>query len=237
MLSTPTLLVTMLAALALPAASQDAEADILEAVVGDALHAAPRDAGTELVFEGVTGTMSGCTAQRASVASAAQRSGRVSVRVDGIRADGSPCAAFVAAHVRVYEELIVAAADIAEGDLVDARLRVDRVERTGASRGLVRSALPRQARAARSLPAGTVLRASDVVVGPSVGATLRVVARAGAIRVEQQAQVTTCPSQAGSSPTLVCATLRGGKRVSGFLDADGSLLVQTQGAFGLAEVR
>lgn len=138
-------------------------------------------------------------------------SGRVAVRVRGSR-----CDAWAWATVRLTAHAVVLTLPVKTGDVLDGRWRLGEVELTrGAQRLLL---VPPGATATRAMRAGTPLGPDSVRVGPPPGTPLIVRAVAGTIAVEQRAIAAACPGPGA------CATLPGGKRVSGLLE-DGVLVV------------
>lgn len=144
-------------------------------------------------------------------------SGRVALRYHG-----KNCDAWAWVRVRVTTEKLAAVHALKAGDALEGALqKIDAELRPGED---LFDTLPRGAKAAIDIPAGAIITADRVRVGPAPGASIEVLIQAGAIAVQQRATVVGCSTHAD----VVCAALPSGKRVSGRIE-DGLLHVALGG--------
>jgi hypothetical protein len=125
--------------------------------------------------------------------------------------------------VKVSVQRLAAAHAIKAGDALEGAIHAIDTDLRPGDEAI--DALPEGARAASDIPAGAIITADRVRIGPAPGASIEVLMQAGAIAVQQSATVVTCARHA----TSVCAALPSGKRVSGRI-ADGRLVVEFGGA-------
>jgi hypothetical protein len=145
-------------------------------------------------------------------------SGRVAVRYHGTHCEG-----WAWVRVKVTVSKLAAAHALKTGEMLEgATQQIDAELRPGDE---ALAALPQGARAASDIPAGAIITADRVRVGPPPGASIEVLIQAGAIAVQQSATIVGCSKHGGE----VCAALPSGKRVSGRLE-QGLLVVDFGGA-------
>jgi hypothetical protein len=145
-------------------------------------------------------------------------SGRLAVRVRG-----ASCDEWAWATVRLTARAAVLTQPVKAGDPLEGAWRLKEVELTRGARTL--ASVPASATATRPMAPGAVLRPESLRVGPPPGTPILVRVVAGSIVVEERGHVAACSGEA------VCATLPGGKRVSGRFD-NGALVVSMTGATG-----
>jgi hypothetical protein len=156
-----------------------------------------------------------CTAREASVPRPVDGSGRVAVKVAGVKG-GAPCEVWTWVRVRVTADVPIAKRPVRAGEpIADAVTTEARELRAGATPARI---VP-GAVATRNLAAGQVVLA-DAVGAQTLrpGERVKVVVVSGALSVEQAAR--SIPCTRGRS----CAVLPSGKQVEGDL-VDGRLVV------------
>ncbi len=156
---------------------------------------------------------SGCEATQAEVQRPVTTSGAVVVRLRG-----PGCESLAWADLRVLAKGLVLTHAVREGEPLQGAAAAAEIElRQGQD---LLSSLARDARAARSLPAGTQLSLHHVrAEGPAIGSQVKIEVRAGALVAVQMGRVVGCV------PGRACAILPSGRRVEGTLDA-GRILVE-----------
>ncbi len=174
------------------------------------------ESGDRVLVEAVSQPQPGCTVDRADV-QPLRAGGRVAVRFEGIDAYGRSCSRAVFAQVRLLRTSARLVRPVATGaSITNEDLTWEEVD-VRAGRPPLRS-LPSGATAARALPAGTVLEAGHLRLGPAPGTKVSVVFSSGTLTVEREGRVVGC----GAEET--CAVMENGKRVSGDVH-DGKLWV------------
>jgi hypothetical protein len=158
-----------------------------------------------------------CVAQRFEP-SRVLGSGRVAVRYHG-----NHCEGWAWVKLKVTVQRLAARKALKAGDLIDGATELVSSDLRPGDDGL--ETIPQGARAASDIPAGAMLTADRVRIGPAPGASIEVLIQAGAIAVEESGTVVRCSGRGEK----VCASLPTGRRVSGHLD-DGRLLVDFRGA-------
>ncbi len=145
-------------------------------------------------------------------------SGEVPLRFTGEGADRRSCQGFAWARVHVTATGLVASRTVRMGEPLEDAVTAGVVElRTGRPPPL--AALPRGARAARTLAAGAPVLGDDVREGPLPGEPIAVVVRiGGGLELSQDGRATPC------TRGHACAVLPGGRRVEGRLEDDHLLL-------------
>ncbi|MCC7074045.1 MAG: hypothetical protein IT383_22240 [Deltaproteobacteria bacterium] len=187
-------------------------ADLATLAAGAVVAAAAPDAHAELVALSPP-RATACRAHQVVATTKVHASGRVALRIAGVDSNGRACTTWANAQVRVERSVAVTTGPVARGALLadSIELRTVEVKRRAAWR------IPgAAASAARDLPPGTVVLASDVAAGPSLGTPVRVVMATGALAVTTHGQVSACPR--GDGDDAVCATLGNGRHVRGDLD-------------------
>lgn len=161
------------------------------------------------------GLPEGCAPRRITPASTVEKSGVVGLNVSGQGALGA-CQGKGWARVRVYAPVwVVTQARRAGEPLGDALAKEER-ELAGPFQPIAQ--VPEGARARVSLARGTALEARHLRDDrPAPGEKVTVVVQVGAVRLEQPAVATACPTSA-------CARLANGAHVEGHFEA-GKLLV------------
>jgi hypothetical protein len=140
-------------------------------------------------------------------------SGRVAVR-----AVGRGCAVWGWATVRVTATVAIVDRPLSAGDPLEGAVRFEEREwsRTASSAPAITGAV-----ASRRLSPGTVVRSSDLRLGPPPGTSVTVRVVSSGIAIEQRGAIFACPER-------VCATLPSGKRISGTF-TNGVLLATVEG--------
>ncbi len=207
----PSLALLLAALAALPADAPPAQA------VAAAL--AVRDATVEVEDVRVSAG-AGCPMARVEALRPVTGSGEVPLRFTGTGADGRTCQGFGWARIHVTTAGLVASRTVRMGEPLEDAVTAGVVElRTGRPPPL--AALPRGARAARTLAAGAPVLGDDVREGPLPGEPIAVVIRiGGGLEISQDGRATPC------TRGHACAVLPGGRRVEGRLE-DGHLLLES----------
>ncbi|RMG11306.1 MAG: hypothetical protein D6729_18200 [Deltaproteobacteria bacterium] len=158
-------------------------------------------------------TPRGCRIGSYVVTTPIEASGRYRLRVKGRDTQGRRCQAWGVVEVRAYARLPVATRAIEAGAPVAPAVRYEeRAMRPGLRPA---AAVPPDAVAARRVPAGAVLRPSDLrAAGPRPGDPVRVVFQQGALRIEDRGRLLPCRSG------RACAQLSTGRRVEGRLEGN-----------------
>lgn len=163
----------------------------------------------------------GCTVDGVTALAPVATSGEVPVRLDGRSRASRACSVVGMARVRVTGPALRLTTATKRGAAVTAVVATRQEALAGG--GDILAALPNEARAARPLARGAILRTNDIEHGPRLGEAVRVVVRSGVLELMEPGRIAACPG--GATETRACATLRGGRRVSGVLDDHGALVV------------
>lgn len=156
-------------------------------------------------IEGLDGR---CTPSSAEAPVAVRNSGRLPVRLNGLKRDGSACEVWAWAHVRAWSHAWVTRKAVKAGESLDGSIELQNAELL-ANRSMA-TALSGDAVAARDLQEKTMLEASMVRrPGPGIGQQINVVLRIGALEVAQVA------TSIGCAHNRICARLMNGTRVEG----------------------
>ncbi len=144
-------------------------------------------------------------------------SGRVAVKLTGLRPAGSACEIWAWARVRVFAQVPIAAHAIRAGETLMPAVRTEERE---IKSGHVPAVLTDTSTAARAVGVGQIIEAGTVSADvPRAGQPIKVLIVSGALVVEQIGRAVPCGR--GSA----CAILPSGKHVEGTF-ADGRLTVQ-----------
>ena len=169
-----------------------------------------------------------CTLAAAVALAPLSTSGKVSVRLEGLDGEGLACGATGVVRVRVTAPALQLTAASARGESVAAVALHAEVHGDVRGEGALLATLPDGARAVRPLARGAILRPSDVEHGPRLGEDIHVVVRSGGLEISEAGRVAACAGGAARAEGSTCATLRGGRRVTGHLDDRGALVVQVR---------
>lgn len=144
-------------------------------------------------------------------------SGRVALKLTGVRSSGRPCEVWAWARVQVFAEVPVARRAIRAGEgLADAV----RIEEREIKPGHIPATVTPASIAERALGAGQMIEAEAVrAPGPRAGESVKVVIVSGSLAIEQVGRVVPC------GRGHVCAVLPSGKHIEGTL-VDGRLKVE-----------
>jgi hypothetical protein len=137
-------------------------------------------------------------------------SGRVALKLTGVRSTGRSCEVWAWARIKVFAAVPVARRAIRAGEgLADAV----RTEEREIKPGHVPATVTAASIAERSLGAGQMIEAEAVrAPGPRAGETVKVLIVSGALVIEQLGRVVSC------GRGHVCAVLPSGKHIEGTLE-------------------
>lgn len=192
-----------------------------DASAAQAVEAALAVPGARVELVGVRTTSgAACPTDRVEAMRPVTGSGEVPLRFTGTGPDGRACQGFGWARVHVTAAGLVTSRTVKAGEPLDGAVVPGEVElRSGRSAPL--SALPRGARAARTLAAGAPVLGDDVRAGPLPGEPVTVVVRiGGGLELAQDGRAVPC------ARGRACAVLPGGRRVEGRFE-DGHLLLES----------
>lgn len=159
----------------------------------------------------------GCAPERAEALREVAASGQVALRVEGRDAGGARCEGWGWARVRAVAPALRATRAVRAGEALAGAVSLGEAEVIAGRRALAE--LPEGAVAARPLSAGAPVESGALRTGPTPGAALTVVVRAGALAVAQPGRAVACGRE------RACAVLPSGRRVEGRLQ-DGALWVE-----------
>ena len=144
-------------------------------------------------------------------------SGRVALKLTGVKASGRPCEVWAWARVKVYADVPVARRAIRAGEELGDAVRSEERE---IKPGHVPATLTPASIAERALGAGQMIEADAVrAPGPRPGESVKVAIVSGTLFIEQTARVVSC------GRGRVCAVLPSGKHIEGTLE-NGRLKVE-----------
>jgi len=114
-----------------------------------------------------------------------------------VRYHGKHCEAWAWVKLKVTVQRLAARKALKAGDLLDGATQTISTDLRPGDDGL--ETIPEGARAASDVPAGAVLTADRVRIGPAPGASIEVLIQAGALAIEQAPRWSAAPSAASRS--------------------------------------
>jgi hypothetical protein len=161
--------------------------------------------------------VTGGPATRMEAARPIDGSGRVALKLTGVRPSGRPCEVWAWARIKVFADVPVARRAIRAGEgLADAV----RTEEREIKPGHIPATVTPASIADRALGAGQMIEAEAVrTPGPRPGESVKVTIVSGSLAIEQTGRVVSC------GRGRVCAVLPSGKHIEGTLE-NGRLKVE-----------